>query len=193
VKNYLIAAFVVAFCTATFAASKDCPTPTPPTCEQRIARAKAAGCKLESDSAHLQLECADCPTCPPPVPPKTVKVPGPTVYQDVPYPVHDTPKGHGLFGGGPVYFHGLGATLVGGYEFAGKTATSGHLQLLAGPFYVPQNGQPASSGSVHGCAEGPSRHQGGGDDDDCGNFPYTVPAVPEKDSLGGQFLAIWAF
>lgn len=187
-KNYLMFALLAALCTSVSASDK-CPTPPPPTCEQRIARAKAAGCNLMSDPVIIQTECADCPQCPEPAVVKIKDV----VYQDVPFAVHDEPRGHALFGGGPVYFphfDRVGGTLVGGYAFAGKTTRSGFFQILGGPFYMPASSVGGVSGSVSNCGLGGMRND---HDSHCVTLPYTTPAVPVKSSYGGTLLALWAF
>jgi hypothetical protein len=92
------------------------------------------------------------------------------VYEDVTIPME--PKGRFLFGGGPVYFHGLGATMVAGYQFKNR------LMLLGGPLYVPQSGTDGYNVMVK---------------KGCKSIPYTVAPIPAKHAYGGQVLAVYAF
>ena len=160
----------------------DCPTPKPLTCAQLQAKV-AQRCPPAYDAG-----CPDCNcNCPPSTvvegPTKTVEVPGPDriIYQDVPVYTDTPAKGHPLFGGGPVYFGGLGATLVAGYQFK-----SG-LQLIGGPVWVPQHGTPTVYGSVSDCDTDGTRHGG------CTTLPYTVPGLKPASAFGAQVLAVYAF
>ena len=172
-KSVVIASCLLAFVSVHAA---DCPTPKPLTREQL--------------KAKMEQRCIPEPekVCPPPVecpPPTVITVPGPVertiIYEDV--PVYPPAKGHILFGGGPVYFHGLGVTAVAGYQFKNR------LQVLAGPMYVPQNGTAGYKGSVTNC----DNERGGGHDSHCATLPYSVPGTSAKTAWGGQLLVVYGF
>jgi hypothetical protein len=96
-----------------------------------------------------------------------------TRYVSVPMLVPTPERGRWELGGGPVYFHGVGATVVGGYMFAGHK-----WQVLAGPMWVPQNDTPEYAGiASKGCAK----------------VPYTAPGHEAAHPLGGQALVIYSF
>ena len=149
----------------------DCHTPKPLTCAQLQAKV-AQRCPPTYDVGCPECN-TNCPevTCPPPA---TVAIPGPerVIYQDVPVYTDQPAKGHALFGGGPAYFGGLGATMVAGYQFANG------LQLIGGPVWIPQyGGDPIYGVARKGCV----------------SIPYTVPGSKPASAWGGQALVIYQF
>ena len=125
-KRAIVIAASIAFALAAHAA--DCPKPPPLTCEQLRAKL-VQRCEPQPQATPCPT-AAPCPACPPP--PACPPLAAPTMLEvrvpfQVEVPVPAQPRGHWLLGGGPMYFHGVGATLVGGYEFKNR------VMLLAGP------------------------------------------------------------
>lgn len=161
----------------------DCPTPKPLSCD-RILQLKELRCPPDAPCLTVVcppiVTCPDCPNCPiTPTPEPTIKY----IFQDAPMP---KPVGHPLFGGGPVYFHGMGLTAVAGYQF-----TNGW-QILGGPMWIPQNSVAPSNGSVHGCIDDDDYTKNNGSHD-CITLPYTIPGQNAKHPWGAQVLAVYAF
>ena len=165
----------------------DCPNPKPLSCD-RILQLKELRCPPDAP-CPINIPCpvatvcppiTTCPDCPTPITPLPIIE---YIFQDAPMP---KPVGHPLFGGGPVYFHGLGLTAVAGYQF-----TNGW-QIIGGPMWVPQNSIAPNSGTTYGCVDDDSKHGHHGDYD-CMTLPYTVPGKNAKDPWGAQILVIYAF
>lgn len=125
----------------------ECPMPKPPTCAERIERARAHNCIVQPEPQIVTVTKEVPVAGPERIVTKEVQVPGPerivtkTVEVDVPIP----PKGHALFGAGPMYEHGWGATVVVCYQFK-----SGW-QFIAGPTW---NQHRDTNGTVLGCRSG---------------------------------------
>ena len=165
--------------------------PKSPTCEQRIARAKAAGCampvetKIVDHRVEIPGNCSEIPksSCPPsvtvPGPEKTViqrvEVPGPerTVLVEVPA----QESGHWLVGGGPLYNAAWGVQAVAGYQWANGW------QFLAGPTWTAHEGYSGNATNCRGNAI-----NGGGCP--CVTLPYHIP---EPAHLGGTALLLYRF
>ena len=150
----------------------DCPTPKPLTCEQLKTKMdqrcptepKATPCPPQ----HECQPCVVCQPCPTPLPPKEI-----VIRERYEVLVPEAPKGHWLAGAGPVYFHGVGLTAGGGYEWKNGW------MIFGGPMYVPQNDIPPYYGEVKpkkGCP-----------------VPFVAPGNEAPHPWGGQVLVIKAF
>jgi len=159
-------------------AADPCPPeckPKSPTCEQRIARAKAAGCAMPETVKIVDHEVP----VPFPVPgperivTQKVEVPGPERIIQVTVPAKET--GHWLAGGGPLWNDEWGVAAVAGYQWARGW------QLVLGPTWTAHQGydgtvNTCSGYSFHGCENQP--------------IPYHIP---EPAHLGGTALILYRF
>jgi len=181
-KFVFVAALLVFVCGISWAS--DCPSPKPLSCE-RLRQLEKIRCPQDPNYDHgcpecnthcpeptvLHSECVPCAACAECPKPETVTK---IAYMD-PLPVKS--HGKGVLGAGPVYFHGLGAQLVGGYK-APDNAKGQSWQIIGGPFWVPQNGIPQYDGvATRGCTK----------------IPYSVPAYDDKGAWGASVLALWLF
>jgi hypothetical protein len=195
-KQWIIYAAVVAIAIvlgliiACPSSAADCPDeckPKTPTCEERIARAKRAGCEMPTTVKIVDHRVEVPVPGPERVVTQTVEVPVPTpgpervvkVTEYVPAPA----AGHWIVGAGPVWRERWGATAVVGYQFP-----SGW-QLQGGPVYLPQ---AIRSGMVtyRDCPDGGG---GPGDYNPCcvsGVVPYHTR---RGSAWGAQALALYRF
>lgn len=153
-----------------------CISPPRLTCEQLRARLISRKCSTDSlpsklcepaqpcdhcpvGSSCVDAKCSRCEPCPPQCPPgQTCRAtdehndcePVPCTPNTTVVPAE--PVGRWLAGIGPVYFHGLGLTGVGGYRFANG------IEVLGGPIYVPQNDTRGTA--TQGCVSIPFTVQG---------------------------------
>jgi hypothetical protein len=164
-------------------AADPCPpgcTPPTPTCEQRIARARAAGCPLPVETRIVEHRVevpVNCPQVVAPVPVvQRVEVPGPERIVQVNVPQREESYGW-LVGAGPVYSAAWGVQAAVGYQWANGW------QLVAGPNWIAHEG---ASGVVGTCDSTTAMHHG------CTNIvlPYHVP---EPSHLGGAALVLYRF
>ena len=175
-----LAAVVALLLTSAAFAADPCPPECKPkslTCEQRIARAKAAGCAMPVETKIVDHEVPV--PFPVPGPEKTViqrvEVPGPerTVLVEVPA----QEAGHWLVGGGPLYNAAWGVQAVAGYQWANGW------QFLAGPTWTAHEGYSGNATNCRGNAI-----NGGGCP--CVTLPYHIP---EPAHLGGTALLLYRF
>lgn len=169
----LIIAFAAFVSFATYAG--DCPAPKPLTCDQLASKMEA---RCPKGYIKEFPDCT-CPKCPEPttkivevgIPGPKVEVPGPTtiIYMDPPTP---KPEGHPFVAFGPAYFHGLGLTVAGGYDFPNGWG------LMGQAMYIPQNDDADFDGVAR---------------KGCTRIPFTVPGEDAKHSWGGAVLAKYTF
>ena len=184
-------------------AAEVCPPqclPKTPTCAERIARARKAGCdfpKTETASVPVAVPCLSkpCKAVPceqPVVPPLDCAALIARYYDTVDaLTAHcgrqpeEAPTGHWLVGGGPVWRTRWGATAVAGYQFA-----SGW-QIQAGPVYLPDS---SHGGYVSVCEADTyavvSALATGTRPPPCSSVPYHVE---QSSPWGAMALAVYRF
>ena len=140
-----------------------------PTCEERLARAKAHGCVVEP-APRVEVRTVEVPG-PERVVTKEVQVqvptPGPEriIYKTTLLPT--PPKGHGVLAFGPMWkAHDWGATALGGYVWPNGWG------IVGGPFWLPRD--PTVGVARKGCV----------------SIPYSVGAPSQ---WGAQALVVKLF